>query len=160
MVAQAQMRFVLLIVAVLCLGSGKASANGRQAKAVSGRIVAYSTQSALASCLNGNEYWSFILHVERPKQLHRDFARVDFSLPCGESADRVWNNAEIQTFHLVRDKTCDQPINEFIQLSDTDTKARSEIPLWIRPRGAENSLPFGRVVSCYHSMELPYIPIV
>lgn len=152
--------FALFFVDALCVGTGSAYASPPHARTVSGRIVAYSVHGVLTPCLNGNEYWSMLIHVRQPKHHQATFARVDFSLPCGKPADWIWRKAGTRVFHLLRDTNCDQALDEFIELSETESKEKSAIALWKHPRGTQDILPFGRVVPCYRSANLPYVPVL
>ena len=153
------MRSVLLILCLTC-STYAVSAGRTQHETVSGQIAAYRIPWG---CINGNEYWSMVIHVPHPKAGHSEFVRVDFSLPCGKSAEWIFTRSTIQTFHLIRQKDCDGQLDEFDKLINTETKQTSTIPVpvWKRPPGAENeTLPFGQIVPCYRSVDLPLMPAV
>ena len=120
-----------------------------------GRVVAYS--GALA-CLNGNGHWSMIIRVQQPKDKRSKLIRVDFSLPCDKSPEWVSGKPSIQKFRLFRQKDCDAVLGEFMK---TEPKQDAAIPIWKHPPGAEReTLPFGQVVPCYRSVDLPLVPVV
>ena len=100
-----------------------------------------------------------IIHVQRPKDIRSEFIRVDFTLPCDKSPEWVSTKPLTQKFRLFRQKDCDAVLAEFIKFY---RKRRSgAIPMWARPPGAEHdTLPFGQVVPCYRSVDLPLAPVV
>jgi hypothetical protein len=151
----ASMRSVLLILCFACVSTPCLSAPRPRPETMLGRVVAYSTSPA---CLNGNGYWSILIRVQQPKDSRSEFIRVDFSLPCDKSSKWISANSSIQKFHLFRQKDCDAALAEFM---DTAPKLSTAIPIWKRPPGAEHdSLPFGQVVPCYRSADLPLAPVV
>lgn len=149
------MRRVLLTLCITCLVSPTFSSSRAQPEAISGQIVAYSMSPA---CLNGNDYWSMLIRVQRPKDIPSKLIRVEFSLPCGKSPDWISRKPSIQKFRLVRQKDCDVAL---AGLTDEDSKQGLALPIWKYPSGTEHSaLPFGQVVPCYRSMDLPLAPVV
>lgn len=150
------MRSVLLILFFTSATFAAASAPHPQHETISGRVVAY---SAPLTCLNGNGYWSMVIRVQRTKDVSSDFIRVDFSLPCGKSPR--WESAKpsIQKFRLVRHKDCDGVLKRFF---DAPPKQGLSIPIWEYPPGTEGiaGLPFGQVLPCYRSVDLPLVPAV
>jgi hypothetical protein len=149
------MRSVLLIMCFTCASALALPAPRTQHVTISGRVAAYS--GALA-CLNGNGYWSIIIRVQHPKNSQTEFVRVDFSLPCDKSPDWVSAKPPIQTFHLFRQKDCDTVLSGTVT---TEPKLDSAMPIWSYPPDTEHTvLPFGQVVPCYHSIDLPLTPVL
>ena len=131
---------------------------------ISGRIVAYSDVEPLA-CLNGNAYWSMIIHVQNAKDAQAEFVRVRFSLPCGETPKWLSARQSERRFRLIRDKDSDEVLDEFVNFVEQSTGAKAKpaqsLPIWKYPPGAEKEkLPFGRVVPAYQSVDLPLAPVV
>lgn len=149
------MRSVLLILYFICTSTPPIRAAGPRHETILGRVVAYS--GALA-CLNGNGYWSMLIRLQRPKGDQSDFIRVDFTLPCDKSPEWVSAKPAIQKFRLSRQKDCDAVLEEFF---DSVPKKNSPLQRWTYPPGGEHdSLPFGQVVPCYRSVDLPLAPVV
>ena len=120
-----------------------------------GRVIAY---SSFPACLNGNGYWSMIIR-QRSKDIRSEFIRVDFTLPCDKSPEWVSAKPSIQKFRLFRQKDCDAVLAEF--MNSERKQDFLAIPIWSRPPGAEqDTLPFGQVVPCYRSVDLPVAPVV
>jgi hypothetical protein len=151
------MRSVLLILILCftCVSTLCLSAPHPRPEAILGRVVAYSTSPA---CLNGNGYWSMLLRVQQPKDIRSHLVRVDFSLPCDKYPEWVSAKPSIQKFRLFRQKDCDAELVEFMEISPKQDLA---IPIWRYPPAAEHYLlPFGQVVPCYRSADLPLAPVV
>ena len=149
------MRVLLLVLCFACAAGAAPSTAASHHENLSGRIVAYSTFPA---CLNGNGYWSMIIRVEQSKDANSKFIRVDFSLPCGKSPDWVSVKSSIQKFRLVRKRDCDEVLAGSL---DSHTNEIPKMPVWSHTLGAEDvMLPFGKVVPCYHSIDLPWVPVV
>jgi len=150
------MRSVLLILCFTCASISSLSTPRPRHETILGRVVAYSTFPA---CLNGNGYWSMVIRVQRPKDIRSNFIRVDFSLPCDKSPEWVSARPSLQKFRLYRQKDCDAVLLEFM-----DEEAKQQhlaIPIWKYLPGAEHdTLPFGQVVPCYRSVDLPLIPVI
>jgi hypothetical protein len=135
---------------------GFASTRQSREQKVHGEVVAYST-NVLAPCVNGNVYWSMILRTSDPS---RPFARVDFSLACAADVEWLSGKQAPTLFRLLRDKSCDEPLDEFIQITDTGNDQKSKIPRWTRtPIGQKDALPFGKIVPCFRSKDLPTVPV-
>lgn len=148
------MRSVLLILYFASATMAAAPAPRPQHETISGRVIAYSTNLA---CLNGNGYWSMVIRVQRTKGLSSDFIRVDFSLPCGESPEWVSAKPSMQKFRLVRRKDCDAVLKG----PDEGRDQSPAMPTWEYPPGAEHAtLPFGQVLPCYRSIDLPLVPVL
>jgi hypothetical protein len=108
--------------------------------------------------MNGNAYWSMIIRVQRPKDNRSEFIRVDFSLPCDKSPEWASAKPSIEKFRLVRQRDCDAVLKEFME---AEPKGDPAIPIWKHPLGTEHeTLPFGQVVPCYRSADLPLRPTV
>ena len=149
------MRSIPLILCFACVSTPFLSAPRPRPETKLGRIVAYSTSPA---CLNGNGYWSMLIRVQQPKDIRSEFIRVDFSLPCDKSPEWVSAKPSIQKFRLFRQKDRDAELAEFME---TVPKQDTAIPIWKHPPGTEHdSLPFGQVVPCYRSADLPLAPVV
>jgi hypothetical protein len=157
------MRRILLILGLAFMCTSAASARNPRFsphyKTVSGRVIAYSTSLL---CLNGNEYWWMIVHTQPNKSIPAEFVQVDFSLPCGKSADWLSTAQSIQKFRLSPLSDSDDVLEEFMKLTDEGGSTRStDIPLWKRPPGTETeTLPFGKVLPHYQSAGLPLVPVV
>jgi hypothetical protein len=149
------MRSVLLILYFTSATIAAAPAPHPQHETISGRVVAYSIPLA---CLNGNGYWSMVIRAQRTKDLSSDFIRVDFSLPCGKSPEWVSAKPSIQKFRLIRHKDCDAVLEGSI---DEEPHQGPAIPIWKYPLGTEHAtLPFGQVLPCYRSVDLPLVPVL
>ena len=149
------MRSLLLTLCFVCASISTIPAPHIRHETISGRVVAYST--ALA-CLNGNGCWSMVIRVQRPKDIRSEFIRVDFTLPCGKSPEWVSAKPSIQRFRLFRRKDCDAVLAEFMA---EEPKKDPSIPIWKYLPGSENNkLPFGQVMPCYRSLDLPLAPVV
>jgi hypothetical protein len=108
--------------------------------------------------MNGSGYWSMVILVQSPKDIHSKVVRVEFSLPCGKSPESVLAQPPIQKFHLFRQRDCDEVLK-----GPVDRKPGEDlvVPLWkYLPSNERSALPFGQVLPCYHSAELPVVPVV
>ena len=149
------MRRVLITVCFACISISALFAARQRQETILGQAVAY---SVFPVCTNGNWYWSMVIHVERPKDIRSTFIRVDFSLPCDKSPEWVSAKPSVQKFHLYRQKDCDGVLQQFMNV---EPKQSIDTPNWKHPPGTENeSLPFGQIVPCYHSIDLPLRPIL
>jgi hypothetical protein len=149
------MRKVLLILCFACASTSGVPALGQHHQTVSGRVVAY---SVVPACLNGNNYWSIVILIQQLKDDHSKFIRVDFSLPCEKSPGWISTKSSVQNFHLIRQKNCDAVLSGSVDEKSTQNPA---MPIWKYSPGAEHEeLPFGKVVPCYRSIDLPLAPVV
>jgi hypothetical protein len=149
------MRRVLLILCVICAYISGLPALGQPHETVSGRIVAY---SGALTCLNGNGYWSMVIRIQQPQNGHSKFIRVDFSLPCEKSPEWVSTKSTIQKFRLVRQKDCDAVLSGSV---DEEPTQNPSMPMWKYTPGTKHEeLPFGQVLPCYRSIDLPLVPVV
>ena len=149
------MRSILTLLCFTCMSVSVFSVPRQQSQTVSGRVVAY---SVLPVCLNGNGYWSLVIRVEQPKNLHSQLIRVDFSLPCGKSPEWASSDSSIKTFRLVRSKDGDGVLSGFME---GENQRGHALAVWRRPMGAEhNALPFGHVLPNYRSIDLPLQPVI
>jgi len=150
------MRSVLLGLCLTCASTCTWSTPRPRHETILGRVVAY---SSFAACLNRNGYWSVIIRFQRAKDIRSEFIRVDFTLPCDKSPEWVSAKPSIQKFRLFRQKDCDAVLAEF--MNSERKQDFLAIPIWSRPPGAEqDTLPFGQVVPCYRSVDLPVAPVV
>ena len=146
------MRSIFLI---LCFTCASIPAPRSRPETISGRIVAYSPP---LTCLNGNGYWSALILVEQAKHLGSKFVRMDFSLPCEKSPDWISAKPAVQKFRLIRNKDGDVVLTGSVEWESEQSEA---MPIWKRLPGAEhNTLPFGQVLPCYRSIDLPLTPVV
>jgi len=123
-----------------------------------GRVAAY---SSFPVCLNGNSSWSMVIRVQHPKDIGSQFIRVDFSLPCGKSPEWASGKPSPQKFRLRRERDCDTVLEKFRDFRDEETKHNEAVPIWKYPADAEHDpLPFGQILPCYRSIDLPLIPVV
>src|ERR1700731_1195731 len=144
------MRRILLILCLACTSMSALSAPRPKHETISGRVAAYSTTP---TCLNGNGYWSMVIRVQRPKEQGSEFIRVDFSLPCDKSPEWVSAKPSTQKFRLFRQKDCDAVL---VGSMDGEPTEKLAMPIWKYPPGTEHdALPFGQVVPCYRSVDLP-----
>jgi hypothetical protein len=128
---------------------------------VSGRIIAYETSLSSLACVNGNWYSSIIIRIERPEHAHPEFIQVPFSTPCDKSLDWLPAKSSVEKFRLYRQQDCDSVLEEFAQLADGVPKRTQDLPNWRFLPGTENDkLPFGQVVPCYRSEDLPLEPVL
>ena len=149
------MRRVLLILCVTFAYISGLPARGQTHETVSGRVVAY---SGALTCLNGNGYWSMVIRIQQPQNGHSKFIGVDLSLPCEKSPEWVSTKSTIQKFRLVRQKGCDAVLSGSV---DVEPRLNASMPMWKHPPGAEHEeLPFGQVLPCYRSIDLPLVPVV
>lgn len=149
------MRSVLLVLCFACSSVSASPAPRMRQEIISGRVVAY---SGALTCLNGNGYWSMVIRVQRPKKSHSEFIRVDFSLPCDKSPEWVVIKPFVRKFHLLRQNDCDAAMAGSMDGESTQNQA---MPIWKYPQGApRDNLPFGQVIPCYHSVDLPFAPVV
>jgi hypothetical protein len=148
------MRSVLVLCfTVACVSA--LSAPGQHSEVVSGRVVAYSVPP---ECLNGIGYWSMLVRVQPTKERRFELIRADFSLPCDKFPEWVSAKPAVQKFRLIREKECDAVLAG--SMGD-DPKQDLALPIWKYPPGAEHvTLPFGRVLPCYRSVDLPLVPVV
>jgi len=79
---------------------------------ISGRIVAYASELV---CLNGNAYWSMIIHVQDPIDVPSEFIEVRFSLPCAEEPKWLTGKPSLRKFRLIREKDSDVVLREFME---------------------------------------------
>jgi len=155
-------RRILLVLCFIFVGVSALSFPRHRAKAVSGQVIAY---SGFPGCLNGNGYWSMVIRVQTPKDISSTFVRVEFSLPCDKSAGSILVNPSTQKFHLFRQQECDEVLKERWDIKkeskDGETGQDPEFPLWTYLPGNERfTLPFGQVLPCYYSAELPLVPVL
>ena len=149
------MRRFLLALCFTCASISAPCAPAPRPVTMTGRIVAYS--DALA-CLNGNGYWSALIHVEQPKNLNSQLVRVDFSLPCDKSPEWISTYPLVKSFRLVRDKNADAVLSGCLQ---GECQENQSLPIWKRPTdGKYDALPFGQLLPSYRFVELPLAPVV
>ena len=149
------MRNVLQVSCLILVSVFSSSASSLPHENISGRVVAYVGPLA---CLNGNGVWSMVIRVQRTKNILSEFVRVDFSLPCGKSPEWISSKPSVQKFRLIRQKDCDSALSGSV---DKESQENPILPIWEYPPGAEHErLPFGQVLPCYRSLDLPLIPVV
>ena len=131
---------------------------------MAGRIVAYSDG---LTCLNGNAYWSMLIHVQdHATDIPLQFVEVRFSLPCNKSPEWLTRKSSRQKFRLTRDRDADSVLNEFIDCAAEPPSGHtpepcSHLPMWRRvPNAEDEKLPFGQRVPSYRSVDLPLVPVV
>jgi hypothetical protein len=154
---------LLVFLVVLCASVSAFSAPHARVESVSGRIVAYANP---LTCLNGNAYWSMIIHVQDSRGIPSEFIQVPFSLPCGEAQEWLTAKSSFQKFRLIREKDSDSVLKEFMEcggesLSGDASQPCQPMPIWKRVTDAErDKLPFGQRVPCYRSVDLPLAPVI
>lgn len=126
--------------------------------------MAYSNGLA---CLNGNAYWSMLIHVDgHPRDVPSQFIEVRFSLPCDKSPEWITRKSSLQKFRLTRDQDSDAVLKEFMDCRTESPSGHApepcpQIALWKRVPGSEaEKLPFGQRVPTYRSADLPLAPLV
>ena len=131
---------------------------------MAGRIVAYSNGPM---CLNGNAYWSMLIHVQgHATDVPSQFIEVRFSLPCAKSPEWLTRKSPLQKFRLTRDRDADSVLKEFIDCSPDSLTGNTpepcpHLPMWKRvPSGEHEELPFGQRVPSYRSVDVPLAPVV
>jgi hypothetical protein len=131
---------------------------------MTGQVVAYSNGLA---CLNGNAYWSMLIHVQdRATDVPSQFVEVRFSLPCNKTPEWITRKPSLQKFRLTRDQDSDAVLKEFMDCSAESPGGHTSEPcpkivMWKRVPGAEvEKLPFGQRVPSYLSVDLPLAPVV
>jgi len=150
-----------LSIGILISSSFVLSEVSSKIETLAGRIVAYSDG---LMCLNGNAYWSMLVHVQNAPQIPSQFVEVRFSLPCDKQPEWLNRQSSLQKFRLKRDQEADSVLKEFMDCgpeSPTGGAPRSclQVPMWKRVPGAEPAkLPFGQRVPSYLSVDLPLAP--
>ena len=149
------MRSILMVLWFTVASVSAFSEPTAPSQTISGRVVAYSVSPA---CLNGNGYWSVLIHVEQQKKLNAQLIRVDFSLPCDKSLEWISTNPLVKRFRLIRDKNADAVLSGCLQ---EECKQNQSLPIWKRPvTGNHDALPFGQMLPSYRSVDLPMTPVV
>jgi hypothetical protein len=150
------------LVAIL-LSTSLAFSNPKM-ETMTGQIVAYSNGLA---CLNGNAYWSMLIHVQdHATDVPSQFVEVRFSLPCNTAPEWITHKPSPQKFRLTRDQGSDAVLKEFMDCcaespSGHTSEPCPQIAMWKRVPGAEvDKLPFGQRVPSYRSVDLPLAPVV
>jgi hypothetical protein len=162
-VTRLRAKIVLMMALLLspCLAVSKFSS---KIEKVDGQIVAYSTG---LTCLNGNAYWSMLIHVRNhtPNDSPQ-FVEVRFSLPCNSSPEWLTGKSSPQKFQLTRDHDADSILKEFFDCvvgspSDHLSEPCPQVTIWKLVPGAEHEkLPFGLRLPSYRSVALPLVPVV
>lgn len=125
---------------------------------ITGRIVAYSN---VMMCLNGNAYWSILIHVKSgQKETTTDFITVDFTTPCGDLPDWLKGKSSYRKFRLIRNQELDATLTEFMDCKNTSGSC-PHVGIWKRvPETDDYSLPFGKRIPAYRSKDLPLVPVL
>lgn len=148
------MRRTLNMFMCLTFACASQSAPRHRVESVRGQVVAYSTLPFV--CMNGNGSWSMIIRIESNRKPSK-LIRVPFTLPCDRSPDWISAKPSIQKFRLFRRKDCDFALEESIPIDWGSV--RQALPVWRRPPATEQfTLPFGEVIPCYGSRDLPEVP--
>lgn len=126
---------------------------------VAGQIVAFSVSPL---CLNGNASWSMLIRTRDSGGTRLKFIRVNFTLPCGKSPGWISVKQSVESFRLIRQHDCDEVLAGSVDPADAAQNASMPaMPIWKRTVGAEDEkLPFGLVLPCYRSVDLPLVPTV
>jgi hypothetical protein len=154
---------LLVVLVVFCTSISAFSAPRSKVENISGRIVVYANP---LTCLNGNSYWSMIIHVQDPRDISSEFIQVPFSVPCSEAPGWLPTKSSFQTFRLIREKDSDSVLKEFMECGGEPPSGGAPqpcptMPIWRRVPGTERyKLPFGQRVPCYRSVDLPLAPVV
>lgn len=147
-------RSLVVLLGVACAASLGLTAPRPKAVTLSGQVVAY---SGFLLCTNGNSYGSIILKISKHRRNELGFARVELSGPCGSPP--LWDElARLREFRLKRHTPCDARLEQFMNV---EPRAAEQFPTWRRFPGAETeALPFGQVLACYHSSDMPIAPVL
>lgn len=152
------MRILLALMCIILAGFPLSPANGPKAEVISGQTVAY---SAVPICLNGNAYWSILIRVQGSEEMPIDLIRVDFSMPCDKSPDWIPARNGTQKFRLFRKADCDENLTGSVEGDPSESKQLSNLPIWKRVSASQrDTLPFGQILPCYRSANLPLVPVV
>jgi hypothetical protein len=153
-----------LVLAILISTSLAFSEPSPKIETMTGQIVAYS--SGLV-CLNGNGYWSMLIHVQdHATEVPSQFVEVRFSLPCNKSPEWITHRSSLQKFRLTRDRDSDAVLKEFMGCGADSRSGHTSEPcpqvgMWKRVPGAElEKRPFGQQLPSYRSVDLPLAPVV
>lgn len=155
---------VFLLMGILITTSPAFSQPSSKVETMAGRIVAYSNG---LMCLNGNAYWSMLIHVQDPaRDVPSQFVEVRFSLPCDKLPEWLTHKSSLKKFRLTRDQNADSVLKEFVDCATASPSGRTaepcpHMPVWKSVPGAEyEKLPFGQRVPIYRSVDLPLSPVV
>lgn len=149
------MRKILVVLRIWCSGVGTYSIAHPRTVTVTGRAVAYSSNFM---CLNGNGYWSEIIRVEHPANRDSEFIQLDFSLPCDKSPTWLSTQPVTEKFRVFRKRDCDDVLTGSVDDAVSQSKT---VPIWKYFPGAQHDeLPFGHIVPCYGSPDLPEMPVL
>ena len=155
---------VFLLIGILVTTSPAFPEPSSRIEKLTGRIVAY---SGGLTCLNGNAYWSMLIHVrEQAAAAPSQFVEVQFSLPCDKSPEWITHTSSLQQFRLRRSQTDDSVLKEFMDCRAESPSSHAPEPcshllIWRRIPGAEDEkLPFGQRVPSYRSVDLPLVPML
>ena len=155
---------LLVFLGIFCVGALVFSAPLSNVEVIAGRIVAY---SRALTCMNGNAYWSMIIHVkDHAKDVPSEFIQVQFSLPCDETPKWVMHKSSLQKFRLTRQRDSDSVLEEFMDCANGSQGVQAgescvKVPIWKHVPGKEqDKLPFGHRVPSYRSIDLPLKPVV
>jgi len=131
----------------------------RKVETMKGQVVAYADGLA---CLNGNAYWSMLIHVQDDTTPHlAKFIQVRFSLPCKETPQWLNRKSPVQKFRLKREQDADSVLKEFVECAPDSAEKCPHLPMWRFVPGAEDEkLPFGHEIPSYQSLEMPLAPVV
>ncbi len=151
---------VFLSIGIL-ISSSLAFPESSKVETVVGRIVAYSDG---LTCLNGNAYWSMLIRVENhAPDTPPQFVEVRFSLPCDKQPEWLNRKSSPRKFRLRRDQGADSVLKEFMDCGPEPPSGQPclHIPMWKRVPGAKPAtLPFGKRVPSYLSVDLPLTPVL
>src|SRR5208283_5052915 len=93
-----QLSAKIVLLTGLVLSTGLAFSDSSQVEEMAGQVVAYSTE---LTCLNGNAYWSMLIHVrDHTTDPPSQFVEVRFSLPCNSSPEWTTRKSSLQKFRL------------------------------------------------------------
>ena len=155
---------VFLLMGILISTSLAFSEPSSKVETMAGRIVAYSDG---LTCLNGNAYWSMLIHVQdHATDVPSQFVEVGFSVPCNKSPEWLTRKSSLQKFRLTRDQDADSVLKEFIDCATESPNGHTpescpHVPMWkLVPNAEYEKLPFGKRVPSYRSVDLPLAPVV
>lgn len=153
------MRTLFLAICLTLPARMAAGAPAPTYRLITGRVIGY---TASLACLNGNADWSVLIRVKARKRDGSELIRLDFTLPCGESPDWARSGRTLRTFRLTRQKSCDQVLSGSVEGGKPPgTMKDIPLPIWSYASSTtEEALPFGKILPCYRSKDLPLLPVL
>ncbi len=140
------------LILLLAIGSGSmASANEPHQELITGAVVAYYRNAALAPCFDIC-YGSFIVLVNKPGHMRGRYIHVLTGYRVGEFPSKLVERRRTLRLRLTRMEIQDSPLREFVPMIDSKTgqELPSKLPAWgLIPRAESERLPFGETLPSY-----------